>query len=341
MTELMLSPPPPPTRHVLRDGTLIYSLPVRVFGEFTANVYLLRRGDYTALIDTGSGTEQSNADLHAGFAALPDYGEMLVWAELSRIVITHGHIDHHGGLDYLRTLSAAPVAVHELDRPILSAYRERLMLTSRALQAFLFEAGVDQSGVDAFMAMYGGGKTRFRGGPVENTLHHGDLLDGVFRVIHTPGHCPGQICLRIGEVLLSADQVLAHTTPHLSAERITPGNGLSHYLHSLDLLDAEDGVELTLAGHEEPILNLRKRTAAIRDSHQRKIERILGICAAPHSLQAISAELYPRVRQYDILLALEKVGALIEYLNARGQVRVANLGEMEADPAAAPLYQTA
>ncbi|WP_293913638.1 MBL fold metallo-hydrolase [Deinococcus sp.] len=337
----MLSPPTPPTRHTLHDGTLIYSLPVRVFGDFTANVYVLRRGDYAALIDTGSGTVQSNADLDAGFAALSDYGESLSWADLSRIVVTHGHIDHHGGLDYLRTLTAAPVAVHELDRPILSAYRERLVLTSRALQAFLVEAGVDAAGVDAFMAMYTGGKHRFKGGPIETTLHHGDVLDGVFRVIHTPGHCPGQVCLRVGEVLLSADQVLAHTTPHLSAERITPGNGLSHYLHSLDLLDAEEGVELTLAGHEEPIVDLRARTASVRDSHERKMKRILDLCSAPHNLQAISAELYPRVKNYDTLLALEKVGALVEYLSARGQVRVANLSQMEANPTAAPLYQTA
>ena len=329
---------PLPTRHDLSDGTLIYSFPVRVFGEFTANIYLLRRGEYTVLIDTGSGTPQSNADLSAGFAAL---GDAFDWADLSRIVITHGHIDHHGGLDFVRTLTQAPVAVQELDRPVLSAYRERIVLTSRALRAFLHGAGVDAAGVAAFMGMYGAGKTRFKGGPVETVLQHGDVLDGVFRVIHTPGHCPGQVCLRVGEVLLSADQVLAHTNPHLSAESITPGNGLSHYLHSLDLLDAEEGIALTLAGHEEPIHDLRARTAAIRASHTRKMERILGICPVPHSLRAITAQLYPRVKQYDTLLALEKVGALVEYLNARGELQVANLAQMEQDESAAPLYQTA
>ena len=331
---------PAPTRYALTDQTLIYSIPVRVFGEFTANIYLVRRGDYAALVDTGSGTPQSNADLVAGFAALADLGEALDWKDLSRIVITHGHIDHHGGLDFVRTLTNAPVAVHELDRPVLSAYHERIVLTSRALRAFLHEAGVDEGGVASFMKMYGAGKTRFVGGPVQTTLQHGDLLDGVFKVIHTPGHCPGQVCLRIGEVLLSADQVLARTNPHLSAESITPGNGLSHYLHSLALLDAEEGISLTLAGHEEPIPDLRGRMAAIRASHTRKMQRILEICAAPHSLQAITSKLYPRVKHYDTLLALEKVGALVEYMSARGEVRVANLSEMERDDQAAPLYQS-
>ncbi len=332
---------PPPQRHALSDGTLIYSFPVRVFGTFVANIYLLRRGDYTALIDTGSGTEQSNADLLSGFAALGDLDTDLTWEGLSRIVITHGHIDHHGGLDFVRTLTAAPVAVHELDHPVLSAYRERIVLTSRALRAFLHEAGVDAPGVAAFMGMYGAGKTRFVGGPVETELRHGDVLDGILRVIHTPGHCPGQICLRVGEVLLSADQVLSRTTPHLSAESITPGNGLSHYLHSLDLLDAEEGVTLTLAGHEEPMHDLRARTADIRASHLRKMKRILNLCASPHSVQGVTAQLYPHVRSYDTLLALEKVGALTEYLNARGELQVANLTEMERDEHAAPLYQTA
>ena len=337
MTQLLAAP----TQHALSDGTLIHSFPVRVFGDFTANIYVLRRGKYAALIDTGSGTPQSNADLLAGFAALSELGEPLAWADLSRVVITHGHIDHHGGLDFVRTLTDAPVAVHALDRPVLSAYRERIVLTSRALRAFLHEAGVDASGVAAFMDMYGAGKTRFMGDPVETVLQHGEVLDGVFRVIHTPGHCPGQICLRVGEVLLSADQVLSRTTPHLSAESITPGNGLSHYLHSLDLLDAEEGVTLTLAGHETPIHDLRARTAAIRASHARKMERIILVCQVPHSLQAITAQLYPRVRSYDTLLALEKVGALVEYLNARGELQVANLAQMEQDESAAPLYQTA
>ena len=61
----MSSALPPPQRHRLADGTLIYSFPVRVFGDFQANIYVLRRGDYAALIDTGSGTPQSNADLAA------------------------------------------------------------------------------------------------------------------------------------------------------------------------------------------------------------------------------------------------------------------------------------
>ncbi|TSA80527.1 MBL fold metallo-hydrolase [Deinococcus detaillensis] len=332
---------PPPQRHALADGTLIYSFPVRVFGDFLANIYVVRRGDYTALIDTGSGTDQSNADLLTGFSALSDLDAHITWTGLSRIVITHGHIDHHGGLDFVRTLTQAPVAVHELDQPVLSAYRERIVLTSRALRAFLHGAGVDEAGVTAFMKMYGAGKIRFVGGPVDTELHHGDLLDGLFKVIHTPGHCPGQVCLRVGEVLLSADQVLAHTTPHLSAESITPGNGLSHYLHSLDLLDAEEGIVLTLAGHEEPISDLRARTADIRASHTRKMKRILSICTTPSSLQAITSQLYPRVKSYDTLLALEKVGALVEYLSARGEVRVANLEQMERDEEAAPLYQTA
>ena len=71
------------------------------------------------------------------------------------------------------------------------------------------------------------------------------------------------------------------------------------------------------------------------------MERILGICASAHSLQAVTEKLYPRVKSYDTLLALEKVGALPSTSMRSGEVQVANLAEMEHDEHAAPLYQTA
>ena len=100
------------------------------------------------------------------------------------------------------------------------------------------------------------------------------------RTVALPGHCPGQVCLQIDEVLLSADHVLPHTSPHLAPESITPSTGLGHYLDSLEQIAAVPGIRLALGGHEGPIHNLYERIAQIEASHARKLERLRAACAS-------------------------------------------------------------
>jgi glyoxylase-like metal-dependent hydrolase (beta-lactamase superfamily II) len=299
-------------------------------------------GDYAAIIDVGSGSAESNADLLAGFAALGEsWGERLAWADLRRVLITHGHIDHYGGLGMVRELSSAPITVHELDRRVLNNHRERVVLTSRAVGHFLRWAGVDEAKYAALMALYGRSKELFQPCPVETVLHDGDLLDGLFSVHHAPGHCPGQVCLRMGDLLFSADHILNSISPHLAPESITPWTGLSHYLAALETIGALQGIELVLGGHEAPVSDLYKRVGQIQASHQRRLERIMQVCAEPRTIDQITYAIYPSVRDYDVLLAIEKIGAHVEYLDQRGMLMIANLDALAADASVAPLFVAA
>ena len=47
------------------------------------------------------------------------------------IWLTHGHIDHLGGLRFVRRRTEAPVAVHVLDRRVLSRWEERVIVASK------------------------------------------------------------------------------------------------------------------------------------------------------------------------------------------------------------------
>jgi len=95
--------------------------------------------------------------------------------DLRRVIVTHGHPDHAGSAGELATLGAA-IHIHPADA-------ERLAITWRDLAR-------RPSRGRLFAAMT----------PVPPVVQHiedGDVLPvlGGLRVVHTPGHTPGSVCL--------------------------------------------------------------------------------------------------------------------------------------------------
>src|SRR5882757_3266730 len=90
---------------------------------------------------------------------------------VKQIVITHAHIDHVGGAMKLRALTGAPILLNENDYALLK------MLDVQA--AWLGMAAPDAVEID-------------------QSLGHGDNLSAgalSAKVIHTPGHTEGSVCL--------------------------------------------------------------------------------------------------------------------------------------------------
>lgn len=330
----------PITRYDAAGGIRIYRIPVTAFPHLVAHVHVVIAGDYTALVDSGSGLGESDAQLQAGMQELRDtWGEHLGWADLRRIIITHAHIDHYGGLGFVRSQSNAPIAVHALDRRVLTHHEERLVLASRALSTFLRQAGVAAERHAELMQMYGWSKGLFQSVEVATVLEDGDRLDDLFTVYHTPGHCPGQVCLAVGDILLTADHVLPKPSLFLSPESITPSTGVEHYLLALRRIAQVPGIRQGLGGHEEPISDLYRCIEQLETAQHQRIARAHDACTTPRTIAELTAALYPRSSEYDALLALQKTGAYVEYLDQRGALAVANLEEMIHDQQVAPRYQ--
>lgn len=330
------------TRFDTSDGRCIYGFQVEAFPTLRANIYVIDDGAGLTLVDCGSGLERSNRELREGFEALREkFGEPLALENLQRIVITHAHMDHFGGLPFVRQFSQAPIAVHVLDRRVLSNYEERLVVASRRLETFLERAGVDDGHRETLMGMYLFAKGVYRSTEVQVLLEEGDGSLPEMQVLHVPGHCPGQICLRLDDLLLTADHVLSHTTPHQAPETITLNMGLGHYLQSLDKIAALQGIRLALGGHEKPMQDLRGRIDAIKALHQGRLQKVLDICVEPRSIAEISQILFGEVSSYHVLLALEETGAHTEYLYQRGELMAVNLEEIERQRNAVIRYRRA
>lgn len=325
-----MTPEPAIEHYTTAGGISIYRLPVEVFPDFVGYCHLVDTGEQRVLIDVGSVLPQSVDDLHRDLAALrDDYDLEVTVADLDVVVISHGHIDHFSGLTALCEELTAPIAVHELDRRVLTNFEERVIVASKALELFLEQAGVTDDMRARLRDMYLFAKSVIHSVPETQQIDDSDVLCDCIEVIHTPGHCPGQVCLKIEDVLISADHVLARTTPHLAPERITAYTGLGHYLSSLDRIAALEDVRLTLGGHEEPIEDLQERVAGIKASHERKLDRFVELCREPRTVVELSKEYYGTREGYDILLAIEEAGAHVEYLYERGHLAIANLDEVE------------
>jgi len=134
-----------------------------VLGAFETNSYLLRRDDQAKnciIIDTGL-----------------DAAELIDFLAkngltVESVILTHGHADHIAALPSLRKKCPnTKVFVHKLDAEMLTGSKENLSTLA---------------GVSLAVA------------PADVLIDDGDIIDqaGIeLKVIHTPGHTPGGICL--------------------------------------------------------------------------------------------------------------------------------------------------
>ncbi len=311
-------------------GRRIYSLPVQAFPPLRANVYLISDGEQRILVDCGSGMEPSNQDLLHGLEQIgPTFGEPITLADIDQIILTHGHIDHFGGLPFVRQFTDAPVGIHILDVRVISHHEERVIIAARHLENYLIEAGISDQYRASLMQMYTFAKTYYRSTPIDFLLTEDEPVNGNIQVYHVPGHCPGMVCLQVDDILLTADHILSKTTPHQAPERITHNMGLEHYLASLQKIERLEGIRLGLGGHERPMEDVRGRIQVIRQSHQERLSKVLDICRQPKSIADISKELFGTVSSYHVLLAIEEAGAHVEYLYQRGELLADNIEAIE------------
>src|ERR1041385_3414946 len=159
-------------------GVRIYRIPSEAFPDFIVYSYVLLGAGVPTLVDTGSGYGNSNEQLLAGIRALKsDFNEPITEKDIQRILISHGHIDHFGGVAFMVEQTGAAVGIHEIDRRILTSYEERVIVATKDLRVYLERSGVSDSVRDNVIEMYGFSKKHVKSVKVSINLEEDTSID--------------------------------------------------------------------------------------------------------------------------------------------------------------------
>lgn len=148
--------------------------------------------------------------------------------DVQYIILTHGHGDHIGGVEELRSKLKAVVLIHEGDLELLKDGSKNL---SSMMATGTIEINPDKFVKDGDIIKFG-------------------KLEA--KVIHTPGHTLGGICLLIGNYLISGDTLFQGSigrTDLLGGDYETIINSIKNKL----LILSEDTIVLPGHGGETSI----------------------------------------------------------------------------------------
>ena len=143
---------------------------------------------------------------------------------IKAIILTHGHFDHVISAERLHQLIGAPVMIHELDNEMLPDPEK-----------------------NAYRTIFGSDRS-FR--QADSLLHDGDILplgDETIKVLHTPGHTKGSICLLAGNILITGDTLFADNFGRIDLF----GGSFNDMKHSLVFLSTLDPNLTIYPGHGE------------------------------------------------------------------------------------------
>jgi glyoxylase-like metal-dependent hydrolase (beta-lactamase superfamily II) len=317
-------------------GGGLWSIPVPIPGNplgYTL-VYALERDRGLVLIDAGWEHEESWAALSGGLTTLG-----LDVADVYGVVVTHHHPDHAGLAGRVRDASGAWIAMHHADAAVVRAFHE--IVRSGERRAWELAALRAAGASEADLADYSEAGPR-ASGPVDppavpdRELADGDLIDlpaRKLRVIWTPGHSPGHICLYLEDAgrMFTGDHVLPRITPHIGLYPydLPDVDPLADYLESLrrvaDLGAA--GAADALPAHEYRFSGIAARAGEIVEHHEERLTEVAGLLAdEPATLWDIASRMtwnvpWPAMHPVTRRMATGEAAAHLRTLHHRGLIR--------------------
>jgi len=299
----------------------------------TANVYVLGRGPLT-LIDAGPEIKGSIDFLRLELNSIGfDFGD------IEKIVVTHGHVDHFGLAARIKESTGGEVKIlaHPEEKWRMSSENFEAGLWGQEANDLMIMAGTPEEEIEKATRRFR--NMRSLAEPLDEVgfLEDGDELEGCgfrLKVIHTPGHTAGSICLLESQsgVLFTGDTIIKHISPNPVVEPRRqdlrdPGyQSLAAYLGTLDELKALE-VDLVFPGHGEYLRNLRGIIQTYCAHHEERMDLIwMALKKRPSSAYNLINEVFPYMPEDHVFLGISEIISHLEVLINRGRAEVIETG---------------
>ena len=287
--------PPPGELRQIAEGLFWARVPLP-FRLNHVNVWVVDDGDGWAIIDSGVNDPPT---LELWTAMLSGF---LAGRPIRRIIATHGHTDHVGIAEFLRSRNDA-----QFEATLIEWMSAKLRYTDHqannlsALQGYLRRHGGGSVAAEAFdqerhrVQRYLGPQPaavlRLVGG---QELKLGGRS---WRIITGGGHADEHACFycKADRILIAGDQILPRISPVINVAPGTPeADPLFDYFASLaELRKLPDDI-LVLPGHGEPFYGLRQRVTQLIAHHQSRLDELVEIIRKPLTAFAATELLFPK-----------------------------------------------
>ncbi|MCL2178673.1 MAG: MBL fold metallo-hydrolase [Proteobacteria bacterium] len=293
-----------------------------------ANIYAIENGDGSlSLWDCGFGTLPALAHLRKTAAT-----RGVALEKVSRIFISHAHVDHYGAAEAIAAHSNARIYIHPLDADKVVVPSDWTAILY-AHGDYMRRLGVSEVEMEEM-------KRGFRGAeafapPVAKErltlVEEGEAFSFAkfsAEILHAPGHSAGLICLwaREPNLLFSNDQVLERVAPAPFLD-LSMGEGEGKFLSLVEYIAsakrfAAMPFEAILPGHGAAFVGHRALLEALLVFYEQRGKKLLQLLSRqPLTVREVVGCLFANIDTLRIWPMLSGVLAAIEVLEKAGQVK--------------------
>jgi len=305
-------------------GILLLKLPLPTRLNHV-NTYLLEDDDGWTIIDTGMQYEGCIT------AWSKVFGGVLSSKRVTRLLVTHFHIDHVGLAGWFDQRFAPTLHMSQTEYLLSRVFESQDWGTDLNCQiAFFRQCGLSAERADEISR----GRLSYQAfrTPLPGVFHRIRAGDAIciggrdWRILTGAGHSVEQVMLYdpADNIFLSADQVLPEISPIISVGPMLPNaNPLGDYLQFLHEIEDQvaDNV-LVLPGHRNPFLGLHERIRELQRHHEIRCAAVLEACndSALTGFDLVPA-VFGRTFKNDVIgHAVGEAVAHANYLRAQGKL---------------------
>lgn len=307
-----------------KDGCRVYQVAVPTpYDVGDVNMYLVEEAGEITLIDAGVDTDDCWNALNE---ALSEQGFTI--QDVSKILITHNHVDHIGLINRLTVRKEIPVYAHKDAIYRMKRDPEFLSMRIRFFDRLYQEMGCGSAGerqIEKLKEAVTLNKTMKIHADIIPFSNTGCERIGRFQVIEVPGHSPDHVAFWDGERgwLFAGDHLIKHISSNAFVEPDLEGNRrrtLVEYVASLEkCLTIE--AEITFSGHGDVIDNhrelIRKRLARIEEKSNKVLNLIRSGTSTAYELAQI---MYPSKYKTVFSPVMSEMIGLLDYLEAKDKI---------------------